>query len=126
MAEGPVVFSPPPPDPSQTPLARLDREARVLREQLKAHARGREVKALRRQVTESFGWEADWVAPYRDFFDAGRADAWFSPLNSTWDRRHGHAYPMYWSEQQLAILRGMSRVIANTNPSAARLQTGVR
>lgn len=67
----------------------------------------------------------DWVTPYVDMLGLGRREEFPAGLTSYWQRRYGANYPIYRTEQELALLRMPSRLLAATNTYAQGMLGGL-
>lgn len=79
----------------------------------------------RRQLTEAAS--LDWVSPYSDMLDRFRpnSDPVFSGSTNYWNRRYGKNWPVFQTEQELAILRAPARLMLATNDYAIGLVNGI-
>ena len=93
-------------------------------EQIKAqHLDSLEKQSKSRQLRE--WWNTDWVSPY---IDAVRtAYGGMSPFGVTgqWQRQQGRNFPLYRTEQELALLRFPSRWLCSTNSYAIGFLNGL-
>jgi hypothetical protein len=94
---------------------------RLLEEQIR-HTRLRRAHD-RLELRESFA--PNWTESYADYLDRLRPEyAAFGP-SAIWQRRRGQNYPIYRSEQELALLRAPSRLLCQTNSYAIGLKQGL-
>lgn len=79
--------------------------------------------AKRRRVTESAGY--DWVTPYLDLTQRDR-EMWV-PLGPahTSQRKRGQSWPIFRTEQELALLRFPARLLLSTNTYAMGMRSGI-
>lgn len=70
-------------------------------------------------LIESGPLDPDWITPYQDWISTLNWNGGFFPiLNENVGRKDGSFFPFFRSEQELMILRGMSRIICTTNNHA--------
>lgn len=108
----------------ESELARLNRENKLARARLEAEELERRQKSAdRRRVRE----DQQWVQPYLDLlaysqsaFDRG---SW-GPA-TIWQRKQGRNYPLFRTEQELALLRFPSRYLCGTNNYAIGMVNGL-
>jgi hypothetical protein len=70
-------------------------------------------------------WYTDWVNPYLDLISASQGHTSQFGVANRWQRNKGGNYPIYRSEQELALLRFPSRWIAATNTYGIGLINGL-
>ena len=81
------------------------------------------VEGRRDRLTESMA--VDWVSPYLDLLDRYRHDPAFSGPATYWQRRKGRNYPIFQSEQELALLRAPARVLCSISSYAIGMLEGL-
>ena len=67
----------------------------------------------------------DWVQAYASLLDRIRSEPNMFAMSTIYDRRYGRDFPMFQTEQDLALLRMSSRILCGTNGYAMRLQSSV-
>lgn len=118
----------------RTPPSAAAAELRAVRTENRLRAeriRGHRLAALesraerRRQLTESYA--LDWVTPYAELLDLTRSngDPVFAGAATYWQRRGGTNWPIYRTEQDLALLRAPARMLLATNGYAQGLVEGL-
>lgn len=95
-------------------LAETRTEARLLR-----------ARAALRRLKESAALDYDWVGPWNELLRQRESNQGWYPLGGTSARRHGHFFPFFQTEQQLAVLRDLSRIVVGTNNHAAGMLNGL-
>ncbi len=116
-----TTTSPTPRPLHEMDLGELRTEAKTLRAQL-------QVQRLRRvsRMVESVAG-ADWVSQYADLLDRYRDGVTlFSPIATPNDRRYGRNFPLFQTEQELALLRAPARILCWTNAYAQGLLGGLQ
>ncbi len=106
----------------------VKRQLREAQTQAKLESAKIQLKQLERtsRLMESCGGYAGdwgWMGGYQALFDRFR-DGVRAPLSTVNDRRHGRNWPLYQTEQDLAVLRGPSRFLLATNDYAIGLANG--
>lgn len=88
-----------------------------------------EAKRLERsaQLLEavSDGGLFDWVQAYSTLLDRFTREPGVVQMNTLYDRRWGRNFPLYQTEQELALIRMPSRILCGTNPYAQGLLAAV-
>ncbi len=111
----------PAPPPKPTAKARkLERELHEARTEIRAIR----AKAALRRLKESAALDYDWVSPWQALLQQRDTEPGWFPLGSSSARRHGTNFPFYQTEQQLGMLRDLSRIVVGTNNNAAGLLRG--
>lgn len=78
----------------------------------------------RRELIEHYS--TDWIGPYADYLDRLRPDNYgLAGGTAMWQRNRGQNYPIFQSEQELALLRAPSRLLCATNSTAIGLVEGL-
>lgn len=112
---------------TQAELRAARAENRLREERIRAHRLAAvEARAeRRRQLTESYA--LDWVTPYAELLDLTRSngDPVFAGAATYWQRRGGTNWPIYRTEQDLALLRAPARMLLATNGYAQGLVEGL-
>ena len=108
-----------PPKPTAKARA-LERELR----EMQLEARVLRAKAGLRRLKESAALDYDWVGPWADLLARRAGEPGWLPIGSASARRHGTNFPFYQTEQELALLRDLSRIVVGTNNHAAGLLRG--
>jgi hypothetical protein len=106
------------------PTARARRLERELRE-TRAEIRTIRAKATLRRLKESNALDYDWVGPWLDVLSQRQVEPGWWPLGGTSARRYGHYFPFFQSEQQLTLLRDLSRIVVGTNNYAQGMLGGL-
>jgi hypothetical protein len=114
---------PPPPKPTAKPTAKARKLARELHE-MQLEARVMRAKAGLRRLKESAAFDYDWVGPWQALLQQRDGDPGWLPIGSSSARRHGTNFPFYQTEQQLSLLRDLSRIVVGTNNNAAGILRG--
>ena len=106
-------------------LAAKRRSNRILVESIREKRLQRiaAVETRRDRLYESM--TVDWVSPYLDMLDRYRRDPEFSGPSSYWQRRKGRNYPIFQSEQELALLRAPARVLCSVSSYAIGMLEGL-
>jgi hypothetical protein len=107
------------PPPSELAV-KLSRELAELRAEAAVIHGRRHVRRLR----ESAALDTDWVTPWAAMLQQRADDPTWMPIGSPSNRRHGTNFPFYQNEQQLTMLRDLSRVVVGTNTNAAGILRG--
>lgn len=116
------VRAPAPPQPPK-PTAKARRLERELHEAV-TEARLIRARAGLRRLKESAALDYDWVSPWSALLQQRAEDPAWMPIGSTSARKHGTNFPFYQTEQQLGMLRDLSRIVVGTNNNAAGLLRG--
>jgi hypothetical protein len=101
------------------------REQRATNRLLEEQIRGTRLRRAqdKLELRESF-WP-NWTESYADYLDRLRPEySTFGP-SAIWQRRRGANYPIYRSEQELALLRAPSRLLCQTNGYAIGMKEGL-
>ncbi|HEY1188576.1 MAG TPA: hypothetical protein VGE74_13065, partial [Gemmata sp.] len=113
------VRAPAPPKPT----AKARKLARELQEaQLEAQLI-RTRQGLRR-LKESAALDYDWVGPWSELLRQRTEEPGWAPIGSLSARGKGAQFPFYQTEQELAVIRDLSRIVAGTNGNAIGLLRG--
>lgn len=108
----------------QEDLKSLRLKNRIRRELLEAQRIEQlETQSKTRRLKE--WWYTDWVNPYLDLISASQGHTSQFGVANRWQRRRGGNYPIYRSEEELALLRFPSRWIAATNTYGIGLMNGI-
>lgn len=113
----------------------LGTDVRTLRRELSEmrlanRLRQEKLRALRLESWERLGTRnvvetisLDWITPYAELLDltARSGDPIFTGPATYWQRRQGRNWPIYQTEQELAILRAPARLLVATNSYAQGL-----
>jgi len=121
-----VSNKPPSADARTADLKRLRIENHLAAERIRQTrlARVAAVEARRTQLLESIS--ANWLPQYADYLDRLQSrDAQFTGPTARWQRRRGQNYPIFQTEQELALLRAPSRLLVTTNSYAIGLMEGL-
>jgi hypothetical protein len=116
-------------DPDRAALRALRLENALRAEELRARALDRAERRTRfgeaRGLVESLS--LDWVTPYAELLDLTRrtGDPITTGPASYWQRRRGRNWPIYQTEQELALLRAPARVLLATNTYAQGMVHGL-
>lgn len=81
------------------------------------------IQGRREDLLEAMSF--DWVTPYADLLDRFRREPEFTGPSSSFWRRNGKNYPIFQSEQELALLRAPARILCSTNSYAIGLLEGL-
>lgn len=117
----------------------LGTDVRTLRRELSEmrlanRLRQEKLRALRLESWERLGTRdvvetisLDWITPYAELLDltARSGDPIFTGPATYWQRRQGRNWPIYQTEQELAILRAPARLLVATNSYAQGLIEGL-
>ena len=113
-----------PPLERQEELRQLRRENRLREEKLRSRQLEiREHQEKNRKLRE--WWQTDWLDPYLSAMTAGRNALAPFGVAGMWQRKNGNNYPLYRTEQELALLRFPSRWLASTNSYAIGFVQGL-
>lgn len=111
-----------------TPPTEIERKRIDLREQIKLKVLEKRLikeKGELRDLKEQQVYDLDWVSPWVRFLqDLGSEGSWL-PISSPTSRRKGDNYPMFRTEQELALHRDLSRIMAAVNNHAIGLMGGL-
>lgn len=121
-----MSLNPPRADARTSELSRLRTENRLAAERIRQGrlARVAAVETRRTQLLESMS--VNWLPQYADYLDRlQNRDAAFTGPTARWQRRRGQNYPIFQSEQELALLRAPSRLLCETNSYAKGLLEGL-
>ncbi len=122
MADKPGAGARTPRPPKPTAKARrLERELHETRTEI----RTLRAKASLRRLRESGALDFDWVGPWMDVLGQRQTEPGRWPLGGTASRRHGHYFPFFQNEQQLTLLRDLSRIVVGTNNHAGGMVNGL-
>lgn len=107
--------------PSLTPAA-------VKNQQRVAEARA-EIQAIvaerhLRRLKESAVLDFDYLGPWREVLNSQQIDPGWYPIGSQSSRRYGTHFPFFQTEQQLALIRDLSRIVLGTSNHAKGLMRG--
>jgi hypothetical protein len=104
----------------------LRRQNRLAAERIRSARLLRAERLAQRQLTESIS--LDWVQPYAEMLDRYRwnGDPVFSGPAQYWNRQYGRDWPIYQTEQELALFRAPARILLATNDDAIGLVNGLR
>lgn len=122
-----MSLNPPRADVRTSDLDALQFQNRLTAERIR-QARLARVHAAERRRTELL--EAyqpqSWFPAYADYLDRlTHREPVYSPATARWQRRIGQNYPIFQSEQELALLRAPSRLLAASNSYAIGLCEGL-
>jgi hypothetical protein len=110
--------------PSPTPLNRVKNAQR----RLKNVRALREAQVLERRAELLEGalpTQLDWITAYATLVDRLRSEPYSYNVASPFDRKFGRNFPIYQTEQDLAILRAPARVLCQANTYAQALLEGL-
>lgn len=112
--------TPKPPKPTAKARA-LERQLHEARTEIRLHR----AQASLRRLKESSALDYDWVGPWLDVLSQRQVEPGWYPLGGTSARRYGHYFPFFQSEQQLTLLRDLSRIVVGTNNYAQGMLGGL-
>lgn len=105
------------------------REQRDANRLIVEQVRGQRLQSLQKRTERRTAMESllfyDWVGPYVDLLGMSRRDPEVVGPTAAWHRRRGMNYPLFQSEQELALLRAPARILEATNDYTQRLASGV-
>ena len=110
---------------TKTALNEQRAQNRLRVEQIRGHRLDALAKkqSYRRELQEALAY--DWVGPYTDLLAQNRRDPVIGGISTANDRRRGDNYPIFRSEQELALLRAPARILCSTNSYAQGLLEGL-
>jgi hypothetical protein len=120
------VNNPPSADTRTDELRTLRIENRLAAERIRQGrlARVRMAEHRRTQLLESMS--LNWMPAYADYLDRiTNRDQQFAGPTSRWQRARGQNYPIFQTEQELALLRAPARLLLSTNSYAIGLMEGL-
>ena len=108
--------------------ARTSEEIAALK--LREEAAATEFRTLRlersiRRLKEASVIDFNWVGPWQQALEKYQTDPSWFPLGSNSSRQHGVYFPFFRTEQELGILRDISRIVARTNNHAEGMVEGL-
>lgn len=92
---------------------------RIMESQKREEITPQTAHMLARDVLEQYPIDPDWITPWQDWLLSLRWDGWWPAITGLTGRHEGSMYPFFRSEQELMILRDISRAIFTTNNHAA-------
>lgn len=92
-----------------------------------AQAEMRAIMAERhlRRLKETAVLDFDYLGPWREVLNAQQTDPGWYPVGSQSSRRYGTHFPFFQTEQQLARIRDLSRIVFGTSNHAKGLMRGL-
>jgi hypothetical protein len=108
-------------------LSAIRLENRLRNEKLKSARLERWERREKRMRNTLETISIDWITPYVELLDLTRrsGDPIFTGPATYWQRRQGRNWPIYQTEQELALLRAPARMLLATNSYAQGLVEGL-